>query len=72
MAEQDSESIRISNEYATVVVRTLQGGEEDYLTIESPKLDCDVKLRVEVVQQLIKQDKDFFTGLLKHPYGPDK
>lgn len=66
------EDIRISNEFASIVIRKVRTRNGERIEIESPGLDRRIRLDALQVESLIWQDPEFFSQLLANPLEPKR
>jgi len=60
----------LSNEYADIVVRSVDSPDGDRLIIEAPKKHFSVRVDAEGLQGLAAQDTSIFSEFLETPHGP--
>ena len=60
----------LSNEYADIVVRSVESPEGDRLIIEAPKKHFSVRVDAEGLTGLAAQDTSIFSEFLETPHGP--
>ncbi|MFL6558940.1 MAG: hypothetical protein ACJ8MO_22830 [Bacillus sp. (in: firmicutes)] len=70
--EQKEPEIRISNEFASIIVRKVRTRNGERLEIESPGLDLRIRLDALQVESIVWQDREFFSQLLANPLEPKK
>jgi hypothetical protein len=66
-----SESIELSNEFTSVVVRKVQGRNGERLAIESLKLGFRIELDPLELESLTWQPRETFSRFLATPFGPE-
>jgi hypothetical protein len=64
--------IRISNEFASIIVRKVRTRNGERLEIESPGLNLCIRLDALQVESIVWQDPEFFSQLLANPLEPNK
>lgn len=72
MAELDDDFTRIANEFATVLVRTIETKNGTRLEIVAPKLGYRTTLDPLELESLTWQDKEAFSAFLRTPFGPEE
>ncbi|RLM53939.1 hypothetical protein DVK02_10965 [Halobellus sp. Atlit-31R] len=60
----------LSNEYADIVVRSVDSPDGDRLVIEAPKKHFSVRVDAEGLAGLAAQDTSIFSEFLETPHGP--
>ena len=60
----------LSNEYADIVVRSVESPDGDRLIIEAPKKHFSVRVDAEGLAGLAAQDTSIFSEFLETPHGP--
>ena len=60
----------LSNEYADIVVRSVESPDGDRLIIEAPKKHFSVRVDAEGLSGLAAQDTSIFSEFLETPHGP--
>ena len=63
--------IRISNEFASIIVRKVSTRNGERLEIESPGLDLCIRLDALQMESIVWQDPEFFSQLLATPLEPN-
>lgn len=63
-------SMRISNEFADVMVRLIQTGNGERLEISSPRRGTTIRLDPVELEALTWQTTDVFTQMLEGSIGP--
>ncbi|WP_121610835.1 dihydrodiol dehydrogenase [Mesobacillus foraminis] len=66
MGEEEQE-IRISNEFASIIVRKVRTRNGERLEIESPGLDLRIRLDALQMESIVWQKPEFFSELLANP-----
>ena len=67
----ESDSVKIANEFATVVVRRVETRNGVRLRIESPRLQRSIDLDPLELECLTRQPHELFSRLLAEPFGPE-
>lgn len=65
-------TIELANEYAVVVVRRVETSKGVRLEIVSPRLGSSIRLDPVELEALTWQSHDFFSTLLRTPFGPER
>jgi hypothetical protein len=68
--EESNQEIRISNEFASILIRKVSTRNGERLEIESPGLGLLIKLDALQLESLTWQNSDFFSMLLANPLEP--
>jgi len=69
--EMDEEEFELSNEFATVKLRTVETRHGQRLEISSPELERSIRISPIELESLTWQDHETFTEFLETPYGGD-
>ncbi|WP_077212620.1 hypothetical protein [Bacillus dakarensis] len=65
--KQNKQEIRISNEFASIIVRKVSTRNGERLEIESPGLDLRIRLDALQMESIVWQKPEFFSQLLANP-----
>lgn len=60
----------LSNEYADIVVRSIESPAGDRLIVEAPKKQFSIRVDAEGLAALAAQDTSIFSEFLETPHGP--
>jgi len=69
--EMAQDEFELSNEFATVKLRTVETRHGTRLEISSPELERSIRLSPIELESLTWQDHETFTEFLKTPYGQE-
>jgi len=69
--EMNGEEFELSNEFATVKLRTVETRHGQRLEISSPELERSIRISPIELESLTWQDHETFTEFLETPYGGD-
>ena len=70
--DHNEPEIKISNEFASVIVRKVRTRNGERLEIESPGLDLRIRLDALQVESITWQEPEFFSQLLENPLEPKR